>query len=139
MNKAHGHLYVHCVWSTHERNPWLQPEHEALLYAEVRRKCEALKCTLIAANGALDHTHVLVRLWPTISVARLVQEIKGATSRLLNQRFELSEPFRWQEGYGAFSISQRNVPLVAEYVTNQKLRHAEGAVVEAMERCWLGA
>jgi putative transposase len=96
VNKALGHLYVHCVWLTHVRNLWLQPERKALHYAEVRRKCEVLKCTVIAANGALDHTHVLVRLWPTISVARLVQEIKGATSRLLNQRLELSEPFRWQ-------------------------------------------
>ena len=126
--------YRHRPFSTEHTDQYL-----TALYTEIRRKCDALHCALIAANGGLDHTHVLVRLWPTVSVAKLVQGIKGASSRLLNQRFELPELFRWQEGYGAFSISQRNVALVAEYVTNQKQRHAEGTAVEAMERCWLGA
>jgi putative transposase len=138
MNMAYGQLHVHCVWSTKDRNKRILIEQEPMLYGEMLRKCDALKCQLVAANGMSDHAHVLVRVWPSVSVAKLVQELKGATSRMMNVRFEQPTPFRWQEGYGAFSISQRNVPLVAEYVKHQKLRHAEGVVLDALERCWFG-
>ncbi len=110
-----------------------------MLYGEIVRKCSALKCSLVEANGMSDHVHVLVRVWPAVSVSKLVQEIKGATSRILNARFEQPVPFQWQKGYGAFSISQRNVPVVAEYVKHQKRRHAEGVVLDALERCWFAS
>lgn len=138
MNTAFGQLYVHCVWSTKDRRKLIRLEQEPVLYGEILRKCNALKCSLVAANGMSDHVHVLVRVWPSVSVSKLVQELKGATSRIMNVRFAQPELFRWQEGYGAFSISQRNVAVVAEYVKHQKRRHAEGVVLDTLERCWFG-
>ena len=97
MNMAYGQVYVHCVWSTKNHNKCILLEQEPVLYGEMRRKCDALKCTLVAANGMSDHVHVLVRVWPSVSVFK-----------------------------------------VAEYVKHQKRRHAEGVVLDALERCWFG-
>jgi len=81
MYRSNTKLYVHCIWSTWDRLPLLQPHIEARLYASIAAKCFELKCKIIAIGGYRDHVHLLVRLPSTLSVAMLVQEVKGASSQ----------------------------------------------------------
>ena len=134
MSAPYHQLFVHCVWTTFERLRLVEAKVEARLYAVISAKCETLKSAVIALGGVEDHLHLLARLSPALSVADLVGEVKGASSHSMNREVRHDRAFKWQGGYGAFTVSKRAVGTVAEYVRNQKTRHAEGRSIAALER-----
>jgi putative transposase len=86
---------------------------------------------VVAFNGVTDHVHLLVRIPTTVSVADLVKQVKGSSSHMLGKRLRV--PFKWQGGYGAFSLSTSHVPRIREYVLNQEQHHADGTTHEPLE------
>ncbi|HEX4031785.1 MAG TPA: transposase [Terracidiphilus sp.] len=72
---------------------------------------------LITAGGTADHIHLLFTLPATQSLAATVQKLKGSSSRWMGPGFS------WQEGYGAFSVSPSQVPVVKKYIRNQERHH----------------
>jgi REP element-mobilizing transposase RayT len=77
---------------------------------------------LLAAGGTTNHLHLLLSLPPTLPLAKAIQEIKGNASRWIN---ELAPPFAWQQGYGAFSVSQSQRKAVIDYIDRQPEHHAK--------------
>jgi putative transposase len=75
---------------------------------------------VIAAGGTANHLHLLILLLQTITLAKAMQELKANTSRWLR---ETCQEFQWQEGYGAFSVSQSQRATVTNYIANQKEHH----------------
>ena len=58
---------------------------------------------LVLANGGMeDHAHLLIQLPATLALAKAVQLIKGSSSQWVGEH---GWEFSWQEGYGAFSVS----------------------------------
>src|SRR5262245_42871597 len=110
------------------------PDVEPQLYAALAAKCKELQCTPLAIGGISDHVHMLVRFVPTISVSRLIGEMKGSSSHVMTHTVAPGAFFKWQRSYGAFTISKRSVPQVRAYVLNQKIHHAEQTVLPELER-----
>jgi putative transposase len=82
-----------------------------------------LGCTAVEINAEPDHVHLLFLLSRTESLSDIVRQVKtGSTNWLKEQRAVLSA-FHWQNGYGAFSVSQSAVEEVREYVRNQRDHH----------------
>lgn len=81
-----------------------------------------MRVSLVAVGGIDDHVHLLVRTRSTLSVAALVKQLKGASSRLVTA--ETGAPFRWQRGYGAFAVSGSGVDRVRAYILDQERHHA---------------
>ena len=52
-----------------------------------------------------------------------MKQIKGASSHKINNRNIIKSKFGWQLGYGAYSVSESQVPKVKEYIKNQKEHH----------------
>ena len=100
MRAPYTQLYLHLVWATWDRLPLITEDMESRLYAAIAAKCRQLKCEPLAINGTEDHIHVLLRLHPTVSVARLVKEVKGASSHLVTHEIKPNEFFKWQGAYG---------------------------------------
>jgi len=73
--------------------------------------------SLIAAGGTANHIHLLFVLPASYSLAQAVQKLKGSSSRWMGTSFS------WQEGYGAFSVSPSQVPVVKNYLQNQEEHH----------------
>jgi len=94
-----------------------------------------LKCDVLAIGGIEDHVHLLVRFPTTLAVAPLLKEVKGASSHLMTHEVMPSEFFKWQGGYGAFTVSKNGVKAVENSIANQKKHHAEKGLVEDWERC----
>jgi putative transposase len=126
-------LYVHLVWGTHRRHQSILPEIEAPLFRVLAAKCLELKCTPCAIGGTRDHVHLLARLHPSVPIARIVAELKGASSHFVSHKIVRDETFRWQSGYGAFSISAEDVPAVTRYVLAQKQHHASFSLHPELE------
>ncbi len=90
----------------------------------------------LAINGTEDHVHVLVRFPSTLSIAQLVKEMKGASSHLVNHEIRPAASFKWQGGYGAFTVSKDEVPRLMAYIREQKRHHANRTVNPDVERTW---
>jgi putative transposase len=52
-----------------------------------------------------------------------MQDIKGSSSKWINEKKFLKVKFEWQEGYGAFSYSKSHVAAVKKYINNQEQHH----------------
>jgi putative transposase len=76
-------------------------------------------------NGGCDHIHALFTLARTWAVADVVEEVKKRSSKWLKTKDAKLQPFQWQAGYGAFSVSQAQVGQVRRYITNQKAHHGK--------------
>jgi REP element-mobilizing transposase RayT len=77
-------------------------------------------CTVLAISRMPDHVHLLVKLPPTVTIARLIKQVKGVSSHFVNETLQPGFLFRWQGRYGAFSISRWDVGRIAGYVRRQK-------------------
>lgn len=124
MRAPYTELYLHCVWAIWDRLPLITTGAEPTLYRAIRAKCVELKCPCLAIGGMPDHIHVLARLHSTVSVADLLKEVKGASSHLITHMTQPGEFFKWQGGYGAFTVGKADAPAVTAYVEHQKQRHA---------------
>ncbi len=89
----------------------------------------------LAICGVADHVHMLVRFPATLAVARLVGEVKGASSHLITHAIRPGSFFKWQGAYGAFTISKRSVPLASAYIHSQKKHHTERTIIAEFEHC----
>src|SRR5918995_895673 len=127
MSNTHLSLRIHLVWATKNRRPWLDPEWRSRMFAcmdtIVTRKAGRLLC----AGGVRDHVHLYVEAPATITIADLVGGIKSSTARWIHQSFPHRRDFKWQHGYGAFTVSGPEDSALREYIRNQEQHHRERA------------
>ena len=131
MREPFTQLYVHLVWATWDRMPILTDDLLGVVDRSIRHECVQLGVEMVAFGGVADHVHLLVRIPAKLSVSKFVQQAKGASSHLISNRLRI--PFKWQGGYGAFSVSKRNLSAAREYVLNQPHHHAYGTALAAAE------
>lgn len=133
LTHACHRLYFHLVWTTKNREPLIAPKVERVLYSFLLKKIRELETELLALNGTEDHLHFLVRLPPKMSPAKFVKDIKGSSSHFLSQKSGLNVVFKWQAGYGIFSVGVKEIPFVRTYIQKQKEHHKSGNTIEELE------
>ena len=133
MREPYTQLYVHMVWATWDRQPFITPELEPRIYAAIAEKCRDLKCVPIAIGGMEEHVHLLTRFHTTVPIATLAKEIKGSSSHLVTHIIQPDSLFKWQGAYGAFTIRKSEVPTVKSYILNQKQHHAKNTLLPELE------
>jgi hypothetical protein len=84
----------------------------------------------IQINGMTDHVHVLSTLPRTISIADYLEAIKASSSKWIKTQDSRLSKFSWQRGYGTFSVSKSVVPVVNNYILNQKEHHRKKSFQE---------
>jgi putative transposase len=137
MRAPYTQLYVHLVWATWDRLSLVTEVLEQNVYAAIQAKCEEIKSPCLAIGGMPDHVHLLVRLNAAVSVAELVKGVKGNSSHLVANMIQPGEFFKWQGGYGAFTLAKEYVPVVTAYIERQKQHHAEGELRPELELTYL--
>jgi REP element-mobilizing transposase RayT len=80
-------------------------------------------CDTLIVNGVGDHIHALFTLSRTHSLASVVKEIKRTSSGFAKELSQSLGKFHWQNGYGAFSVSQSNLNETIRYIENQEEHH----------------
>jgi len=126
MRRSRTEIYLHVVWATRNREPVLTGETARIARESVTREALSLDCTVLALDGVEDHLHLLARVPGRVSAAELAKQTKGASSRTVSEWLPDGDGFRWQEGYGAFSVSRSHLKRVIEYIAHQAERHAKG-------------
>jgi len=128
MKSVRVEVFVHFVWSTWDRLPLIRAHDERRLWGAIRATLEGIGCEVLAVGGVADHVHVLARVPATFALSEVVRRAKGASSHFMNQEIAVGTEFRWQGGYGAFSVSRGEVPRVASYILAQAEHHGEEGI-----------
>jgi putative transposase len=117
-------VYIHLVFSTKDRRPWLRdkPTRDAL-HSYLGGISKQLDCPPLIVGGVEDHVHLLARFCRTITQAEWVKELKRVSNIWLKERGRDYADFEWQGGYADFSVSQSKLPDVKEYIAGQEEHH----------------
>ena len=135
MPQSLAQIYLHLVFSTKNRSPFL---HDQSIRAEMHNylggTCNNLDCPVLRVGGVADHVHFLCRLGKTMSVADLVKELKRESSQWAKTKGPALADFFWQSGYAAFSISPGHVEALREYIANQEEQHRTESFQDELRR-----
>jgi REP element-mobilizing transposase RayT len=123
MPQSLASLNFHLVFSTKNREPFIDGEIQPRLYEYLGGILRAEKSVLLAAGGMADHTHLLVSLSRDRSIAEILRIIKANSSKWIHGTFPDQRGFAWQTGYGAFSVSHSNLSQVKTYIGGQTEHH----------------
>ena len=82
MPQSLSAVYIHLVFSTKNREPFITPEIETELHPYMATIFRKLKSPSLAIDGTSDHVHILFSLARTIALADLVEELKTSTSKM---------------------------------------------------------
>jgi len=118
-------LIYHIVFSTKNREPIINPEIQEKLYRYITGIIKKDDAKLLQSGGIEDHIHLVIKMKPTHTLSELVQKIKGHSSKWINKQKDVNNKFSWQEGYGAFTVSESQLPMVIKYVKDQEKHHKE--------------
>ncbi|MDF2451421.1 MAG: transposase [Bacteroidota bacterium] len=125
MANTYTQLYTQFVFAVKHRDSVIHSSWKAELYKYITGIVQNNKHKMIAINGMPDHIHILVGLHPTQSISNLLQDIKGNSSKWINDKKFVKGKFEWQEGYGAFSYGKSQVKDVISYIENQETHHTK--------------
>lgn len=132
MAQSLSRIYVHLTFSTKWRKPLINNEIKQELHAYLAGALRALGSSALIVNSVDDHVHILYRQSKTTTVAKVVEEIKKGSSHWM--KIKLENPlFRWQIGYGAFSVSYHQVDVVQKYIARQEQHHKKVDYKEEIE------
>ncbi|HEY0866442.1 MAG TPA: IS200/IS605 family transposase [Fimbriimonas sp.] len=124
-------LYVHLVFSTKGRASMIPEEHRSDLHAYFGGIAKGIDCAPLAIGGTTDHVHILLRLHRKKTVSDAVRDLKSNSSSWMKSR---RPEFSWQSGYGAFSVGEREVPGVKQYISSQEDHHANASFQDELRK-----
>lgn len=103
MPNTYTQIYLQTVFAVKHRYGLIQPIWSEDLYRYITGIVQKQEHKLLAINGMSDHIHVFVGLNPRQSISDLMQDIKGDSSKWIDDNRLRMGRFAWQTGYGAFS------------------------------------
>ncbi|KAB8168852.1 IS200/IS605 family transposase [Streptomyces sp. 3MP-14] len=123
-------MHVHLVFVTKYRHKVFADRHLTRCEEIMRAVCEDFEAELVEFNGENNHVHLLVHFPPKVAVSKLVNSLKGVSSRRLRQEFpELVHHYwraqrLWSGSYFAGSVGGAPLNIVKQYIEqqNQPLR-----------------
>jgi REP element-mobilizing transposase RayT len=122
MPQSLSAVYVHLVFSTKERRPFLHDSNlRAAMHCWLGEVSRRLDCPPVAIGGVEDHVHLLARLGRTTAQAEWVKELKRVSNDWMQKQG--AGNFQWQSGYAAFSVSQSSLEAVTNYIRCQEQHH----------------
>jgi putative transposase len=116
-------LVHHIIFSTKDREPTITSEIRDELYRYMGGIIKAEGGGLLQIGGIPDHIHRVVELKPVHALSEIMQKVKGSSSKWVNEKKRFVNRFAWQEGYGAFTVSESQISAVMRYVREQEDHH----------------
>ena len=119
-------IYIHFVWSTKDRIPYLETkEIRNAMWQHIRDNGKAKGIFIDFVNGHKDHCHCLVSLGTEQTISKVMQLIKGEAAFWFNKKGFINKKLEWQDEYFAVSVSQSALHTVRNYINNQEEHHKQ--------------
>jgi len=115
--------YYHIVFRTKSREMTIPLEHCEHLYRFIWKIVKEMKCDLLRIGGIQNHVHMLIDLHPSVSLAHLMQHIKGRSSTWMGSDIRFMKFRGWAAEYYGCTISPEWKYAVIEYIKSQMAHH----------------
>ncbi|MBX6389001.1 MAG: IS200/IS605 family transposase [Frankia sp.] len=118
-------LHAHLVFVTKYRHHVFDDRNLTRMEEIMRAVCADFEAELVEFNGEPDHVHLLVNFPPKVAVSRLVNSLKGVSSRRMRQEFpELARHYwranrLWSGSYFAGSVGGPPLDVLHRYIQEQ--------------------
>jgi REP element-mobilizing transposase RayT len=101
MANSFSQLYVQMVFDVKNRQSLILGENKDKIEKYIWGIATHIKCSPITIYCNPDHTHLLVRIKPVVSIANAIKEIKSFSSRYINENRLLKNRFEieYEEAY----------------------------------------
>ncbi len=123
MPQSLAQILVHLIFSTKNRQRILGDDIRPELHSYMATILKGLDSPAILINTVEDHAHLLFHLSKNRVLCDVIEVLKKDSSKWIKTKGTSYRVFHWQNGYGAFSISQSNVARVVRYIEGQKEHH----------------
>lgn len=123
MANTYSQIHIQVVFAVQDRTCLVSPVWREELYRYITGIIQNHEHKVLALNGMSEHIHILIGMRPTQAISDLLQNVKGDSSRWINEKKFVPGKFSWQEGYGAFSYGKSQVDKVIDYIRDQEIHH----------------
>lgn len=130
MANTYTQIHFHTVFAVKGRKSLISKKWEDELYKYITGIVQGKGHKMLQINGMPDHLHLLFGMRPTEALSDLMKDIKQSSSRWINTTHRVGAKFSWQEVYGAFAHSKRDLEDIIEYIKTQKEHHRERTFLE---------
>jgi putative transposase len=112
----------HVIWCPKYRKKYLRCSIEDRLKTILIEKATEMACTIDTMEVMPDHIHIFIKCPPTLAIAKVVQGLKGYSSRLLRQEFPLLAHMKslWTRSYYCETVGHISQQTVTRYIEDQK-------------------
>jgi len=134
LQNSHAKMYMHMIWSTHNRIPWIDKSIRPDLYSHMSEIVKKNRGCMHSIGGIEDHIHILMEAPKDKALADLVKDVKTSAVHWIKKQDPLKyRDFQWQVGYGAFSLSYSSLEAVKQYIAGQEEHHRKQNFKEEWE------
>jgi putative transposase len=133
MSSSYCNLLYHIVFATKGREPWMTATIRPRIHQYLGGAIGAENGIAMIVNGTADHIHILAKLRQDKALSKLIGELKANSSGWISRTFREAAGFARQEGYGAFTVSESQVPKVRRYIERQQEHHRTVSFVEELK------
>ncbi|MFA6563604.1 MAG: transposase [Verrucomicrobiia bacterium] len=125
MSQSLAKNLIYLIYSTKDRRAVLDEPVREELHRYSAGILASLDSPALLIGSVADHIHILFNLHRTKALADVVMELKRGSSKWLKMKGGHLADFAWQNGYGAFSVSQSSVSQVRDYILAQAEHHKQ--------------
>ena len=126
MPQSLNMVILHMVFSTKDRRPFIDEDIRPRLHAysaEILRAIEPPHSHAYRVGGVEDHVHIAANLPRTVTIAKLFETVKRESSIWIKKQGARYQDFRWQSGYGNFSVGPSQLDQLIGYIDKQEDHH----------------
>ena len=120
-------LHAHLVFTPKYRKKIFTREHLETLKEVFENVCKKMDCELVEFNGEADHVHLLIEYPPRLALSKIVNSLKGVSSRILRKKYPIFKKeywgdnvSLWSRSYFVASVGGAPIEILKEYIENQK-------------------
>jgi len=120
-------LHAHLVFTPKYRKKIFTKEHLKTMKEVFENVCKKINCELVEFNGEADHVHLLIEYPPRLALSKIVNSLKGVSSRILRKKYPIFKKEYWEDNvslwsrsYFVASVGGAPIEILKEYIENQK-------------------
>jgi REP element-mobilizing transposase RayT len=130
---AYVRVWIHAVWGTKDREHFLTKEIRTRVIQHIRENAKKKQIYIDTLNGYTEHLHCLFGLNADMTIAKVLQLMKGECAHWINKEKVTPTKFEWADEYYAVSVSESDVDRVRAYINNQEEHHRKKSFTEELE------
>jgi REP element-mobilizing transposase RayT len=136
MPQSLSKVILHIIFSTKNREPWLDANLRPRMHAYLATICRDLGADFVHVGGVPDHVDIVTTLPRTLSQAQFIEQIKKTSSKWIRTVDARYRGFSWQRGHGASSASPSQLEGLRRYVKEHRSTIALTHFRKNIARCW---